>query len=210
MTEDPPDDHASPHPHDDNAPIHIPGAGTIGMVLLIASLSMLFVASMVAYILIRSKTVAAQTTPTWPPPGLPHAPNSLWLSTIVILITSVTIQFAFNAIRRDDEKKLLKWLWTTFALGCLFLALQTFNWFEFYRAIPPGTQLQGAYLGMFYTLTGLHAAHVIGGLIPLAIVIHFARKGRYSRNFHPGVRYSTIYWHFLDAVWIILFTLLYF
>ena len=95
-------------------------------------------------------------------------------------------------------------------LDACFLFLQTFNWIEFYRAIPAGTQLQGAYLGMFFVLTGLHAAHVMGGLIPLGIVIAFAEKGRYSRNFHPGVRYSTIYWHFLDVVWVILFSLLYF
>ena len=65
-------------------------------------------------------------------------------------------------------------------------------------------------MGMFYVLTALHAAHVIGGLIPLIVVYIKARRGRYSRNFHPGVRYVTAYWHFLDVVWVLLFLVLYF
>jgi cytochrome c oxidase subunit 3 len=91
----------------------------------------------------------------------------------------------------------------------IFLLLQGANWLEFYLKIR-ATPLEGAYLGMFYVLTGLHAAHVVGGLIPLGIVIYRAGRGRYSRNFHPGVRYVTAYWHFLDVVWCVLFATIYF
>ena len=194
--------------------IHIAGAGTTGMAILIVSLSMLFIASMVAYITIRMQTElrlrAAGHTITWPPPGTPAIPSTLWISTFVILLTSVTIQLALNAIRRDNRKAVLRNLYITSALGLVFLALQTLNWWEFYSALHPGTTIGGAYLGMFYVLTGLHAAHVIGGLVPLAIVTVRASKGAYSRNFHPGIRYSTIYWHFLDAIWIVLFCVIYF
>ncbi|HVX85234.1 MAG TPA: cytochrome c oxidase subunit 3 [Phycisphaerae bacterium] len=184
--------------------LRIGGAGTIGIAVLLVSLTVLFATSIFAFLLVRFRE------PVWPPPGFPPIPRTLWLSTIVILASSVTIQRAANAIKRDNQRTLLRMLWATFALGLLFLALQTLNWIEFYDRLAPSTQVRGSYLGMFYVLTGLHAAHVIGGLIPLAVVIHVARRGKYSRNYFPGVRYSTAYWHFLDIVWIILFCVLYF
>jgi len=190
--------------HDpDEKPPHIPGAGTFGMAVLIVSLSMLFLASMMAFIIMRLKATV------WPPLGLPRIPNSLWLSTLIIPLASVTIQLAHNAVRRDDTKRLTFHLTATFIVGLLFLMLQSVNWLEFYLAARH-TLFQGSYLGGFFILTGLHAAHVIGGLIPLGVVIYRARKGQYSRNYHPGVRYAAVYWHFLDVVWIMLFCLLYF
>jgi cytochrome c oxidase subunit 3 len=183
--------------------VQIAGAGTLGMAMLIVSLSMLFIASMVAYLFIRSQSTV------WPPIGMPPVPTSLWLSTIIILAASVTAQMAHNAVRRDQDARLTRNLIATFVIGMLFLIMQTINWFEFYLRIR-NIQLTGAYLGMFFVLTGLHAAHVIGGLIPLAFVIHRARQRRYSANFHPGVRYITIYWHFLDIIWVALFSVLYF
>jgi cytochrome c oxidase subunit 3 len=184
------------------------------MAILVVSLSILFAASMVAYIIVRMQIQLrlreAGYADTWPPPGMPHIPNTLWLSTVVILISSVTIQRAFVAVRRDKLAALRRNLVATFTLGVLFLVLQTLNWCEFYFAIKPGMQIFGPYLGMFYTLTGLHAAHVVGGLIPLAIVTVRAFKGKYSGNYYPGVRYSTVYWHFLDAIWVVLFLVIYF
>lgn len=181
--------------------IHIPGAGTFGMAVLILSLSMLFSASMAAYMFIRSHTE------NWGR-AMPHLPRSLWLSTLIIVLASVTIQRAHGAVRRGQDRRLTSNLTATFVIGVVFLLLQTFNWWEFYQAIRH-IDLSGAYLGMFFVLTGLHAAHVVGGLIPLGIVIGRAGRGRYSPNFHPGVRYLAIYWHFLDAVWVALFCVLY-
>ena len=191
----------------DRGVVHIAGAGTIGMTILLISLSILFLASMAAYLIIRH-----QSPYSWPPPGFPHVPQSLWISTFVILLSSVTIQLAMNAVRRDNhlrapQRKYLLW---TFIVGVAFLVLQTINWIEFYRAIERSAEFQGAYLGMFFVLTGLHAAHVVGGLIPLAIVYQRARRERYSRNYYPGVRYVTAYWHFLDAIWVVLFLIIYF
>jgi cytochrome c oxidase subunit 3 len=184
--------------------LHIPGAGTAAMGILLVSLTMLFAASTVAYLVIRSRAT------TWPPPGFPPVPRTLWFSTVVILASSVTVQMALSAIKRDQERGLVRMLWATFGLGLLFLILQGLNWWEFYSRLAPNVEVRGQYLGMFYVLTGLHAAHVIGGLIPLAVVTVAAMRGKYSRNFHPGVRYSTAYWHFLDVVWVVLFCVLYF
>ena len=107
------------------------------MILLIASLSVLFVASMVVYVAIR-----IQTHP-WPPPGFPPVPNSLWFSTVVILSASVTIQMALSAVRRDDEKGLTRYLWMTLFVGVAFLCLQTFNWMEFYGGIRSDADAAG-------------------------------------------------------------------
>jgi cytochrome c oxidase subunit III len=187
----------------DQGNLRVPGAGTFGMGVLLISLSMLFGASVMALLVIRGRSGV------WPPRGMPRAPSSLWLSTVVMVLASLAIQRARNAIRRDEPERLTRFLGVTLVLGLLFLGAQTFNWIEFYVAIRD-LEFMGAYLGMFYVLTGLHAAHVVGGLIPLVVVLGRARRGRYSREFHPGVRYLAMYWHFLDGVWLILFCLIYF
>ena len=94
----------------------------------------------------------------------------------------------------------------TTMLGVAFLASQTVNWFALVAAkLTAKTNLYGF---TFYMLTGLHAAHVVGGVIPLGVVTVRAWRGRYSSSFHPGVRYCGIYWHFLAAVWLVLFIML--
>lgn len=186
--------------------IHIPGAGTMGMVILVISLGMLFIASLVAYGLIRFGRFGDHP---WPPPGFPPPPASLWLSTVIILISSITMQWALRSAKKDRQKGLVNGLLITQILGWLFMALQVLAWLQFYLRIAPAVQFSGPYLGTFYVLTGLHAAHVLGGLIPMAIVYVRAKRGLYHPNYHPGVRYSTIYWHFLDAVWVVMFVLIY-
>jgi cytochrome c oxidase subunit 3 len=188
--------------------IHIPGAGSIGIVILIASLSILFAASMVAFLAIRFQYMQSHNG-AWPPGGMPHLPQSLWISTAVILSASVMVHKALKAVQAEDDKGLVRYLWATMAVGGLFLILQAANWWEFWRALG-NTSLEGPYKGMFFVLTGLHAAHVVGGLIPLAVLLPRAAKSRYSRNFHPGVRYVAAYWHFLDVVWCVLFCMIYF
>jgi cytochrome c oxidase subunit III len=202
-------EHLSPdsdHPVSADSPkqLHIPGAGTLGMYLLIASLSVLFMASVLAVLIKRLQSKQ------WPPAGLPPIPKSLWLSTIVIIAASFAIHKALQAARNENEKALRRNLLATFIIGILFLLMQMLNWVEFYVALKNHAILGQAYLGTFFILTGLHAAHVVGGLIPLAIVYVRARQGRYSRNFHPGVRYVAIYWHFLDVIWLLLFAVIYF
>ena len=199
----------------------------MGMYLLVAALGMLFAASVVGYLVIRS---AHQP---WPPPGFPVLPQSLWLSTLCILLCSVTMRRALGAVRRGEKgdrsllperpegccaqkapvpffaRALCRNLAFTLALGVAFLALQTFAWWQVVRQIQQPSENLGPYLKLFYVLTGLHAAHVLGGLGTLAVVTRRAWAGRYSPSYYPGVRYSAIYWHFLDAVWCVLFVVVY-
>ncbi|MFH0982206.1 MAG: cytochrome c oxidase subunit 3 [Planctomycetota bacterium] len=77
---------------------------------------------------------------------------------------------------------------------------------------PPGpaaTASTGMYMFSFYLLTGLHGAHVIGGLVPLTVVTTKAFRGRYTRDYYPGVKYVAMYWHFLDVVWLVMFVVIF-
>jgi cytochrome c oxidase subunit III len=187
----PPDDRAAP------API---GTGRLGVKLLVLALSMLFAASIVGYLVIRSRAAV------WPPPGVPRLPGTLWISTLIIVISSFTMQSAVRAARTDRRRPLGTWMLLTTLLGVAFLVSQTVNWFALVAAnLTARTNLYGF---TFYMLTGLHAAHVVGGVIPLGVVTARAWRGHYSSASHPGVEYCAIYWHFLAAVWLVLFTLL--
>lgn len=175
--------------------------GTFGMAVFLLALAVLFAANMVAYLMIRIRSE------TWPPPYAPPLPAGLWVSTILILLCSTTIHWARQGIAADHQRTLRAALILTFVFGVLFLASQTHNWFELAAAYT-GTRMD-LYAFTFYMLTSLHAAHVIGGLVLLAVVAVKAFLGRYTAQYHPGVRYAAMYWHFLDVVWLILFTVMY-
>jgi cytochrome c oxidase subunit 3 len=174
-------------------------AGTFGMYLLLAALGMLFAASLVGYWVIRS-----QHQP-WPPPGFPRLPGSLWISTLVILLASVTIQRAVSAARLGAVAMLRSQLLMTLLLGLVFIGLQTWAWFQVWQQLRAAATAAGPYQKLFYVLTGLHAVHVLGGLAPLAVTVRRAFAGAYVPSNHPGVRYCAMYWHFLDGVWCVLF-----
>jgi cytochrome c oxidase subunit 3 len=174
--------------------------GLLGMKLLILALSMLFAASIFGYLVIRTRAAA------WPPPGVPRLPGTLWISTLIIVISSFTMQSALRAARTDRQRALRNGMVLTTLLGVAFLVSQTVNWFALVAAnLTAKTNLYGF---TFYMLTGLHAAHVVGGVIPLAIVTARAFQGRYSPGGHAGVAYAAVYWHFLAAVWLVLFAVL--
>lgn len=177
-----------------------PGTGTLGMWFFLLSLAVLFAASLVAFIVVRGR--AEQ----WPPPGMPRLPSGLWLSTLLLLAASGTVQWALAAARAGRQTALRAALASTLALGVLFLVSQTANWMGLVRAQMAMTA--NLYAFTFYMLTGLHAAHVVGGLVLLAVVNVRAIRGRYGPGYHPGVLYSAMYWHFLDGVWLVMFALL--
>jgi heme/copper-type cytochrome/quinol oxidase subunit 3 len=176
--------------------------GAMGMYALIVALGVLFAASVVGYLTIRS---AHQP---WPPPGFPVLPRTLWLSTLAILAASVAIQRALGAVRRADLRATCRGLVLTLGCGLAFLGLQALAWWQVVRQIET-SGASGPYVKLFYVLTGLHAVHVLGGLGPLAVVTRRAFAGRYDAQSYAGIQYSAIYWHFLDAVWCVLFVVVY-
>lgn len=171
------------------------------MWIFLAALGMLFLASVVGYLVVRLRAEA------WPPPGMPRLPSGLWASTLVLLGTSVAIHLALRNVRVGKTNALRRWLVVTFALGAAFLAMQAANWWDLVTA-DVTWRTRNLYAFTFFMLTGLHAAHVVGGLVSLGVVLIKAWLGRYDSGYHPGVLYAAMYWHFLDAVWVALFVVL--
>jgi heme/copper-type cytochrome/quinol oxidase subunit 3 len=198
----------SGHPEGRGSPDHLASApalldaGTFGMIVFIVALSMFFAASIAIYLLMR------QLHQPWPPRGFPALPATLWLSTLDIVFSSITIQGAVAAARDDEKIGLRRNLLATLLLGLGFLALQSYAWYKVWTQVA-AAELSSTYLKMFYALTGLHAVHVLGGLGPLVVVTIAAYQGMYGRKKSAAVRYTAIYWHFLDAVWCAVFTVVY-
>ncbi|MEW6337963.1 MAG: cytochrome c oxidase subunit 3 [Acidobacteriota bacterium] len=174
--------------------------GRMGMVVLLASLTMLFAAGIAGYLVIRARAEV------WPPPGVPPLPGGLWLSTVLILLSSATLYWAVDGIRHEDRRALRLGLSATAALGLAFLASQTVSWFALVAA--EGRPQASLFAFTFFVLTVLHALHVVGGLVPLGVVTARAWRGAYTRDVHAGVEYTAMYWHYLDGVWLVLFAVL--
>ncbi len=178
-------------------------AGTVGMRLFLLSLGVLFCASVIGYVSIRLLAIRG-------PLDVPPLPRGLWLSTLLLVASSGTIQAALLAARRGSQGRLRAGMAATSALGAGFLAVQALCWIQW--AAPMRESVAEAervfVLTSFYVLTGLHALHVLGGLVVLSIVTAHSFAGRYSPDDHAGVVYCGMYWHFLDAVWLVLFATL--
>ena len=173
------------------------GAGALALTLFLMALAMFFAASVVGFLLIRARQ------PEWPPAGSPPLPGGLWLATLVLVAGSAAAQAALGAIRKGSQRGLRTGLIATLALTVLFLGVQAANWSALAReGLTPGRNLFGF---AFYILTGMHAAHVVGGLVVLVLVAAKALRGGYSAGYHPGVRSVTVYTHFLTVVWIVMF-----
>jgi cytochrome c oxidase subunit III len=173
----------------------------LAMVALFASLSVLFTASIVAYLITRF------SASVWQTPAMPSLPHGLFASTAMLVGLSWFIQKAVSAIQHNRHEALLKNLWLAFLFAFAFLIGQGLNWtYMREAALAPG--IRTLYPFTFYLLTGLHAAHVVGGFVPLGIVLGRARRREYSSSNHEGVLLCAQYWHYLGVVWLILFTTL--
>jgi cytochrome c oxidase subunit III len=174
----------------------------LGMLLFIASEVMFFGGLFAAYFNAR-----AASTEWRPPPGAPELeilPIPLPL-TIVLVASSFTMQFGVWAIRRGAQRRLTWWVALTLALGVAFLIGQIYD----YTTLGFGIS-DGIFGTTFYTLTGFHGAHVFGGTVGLTILLARSLRGQFSAGNHVAVEAISIYWHFVDVVWIALFTTIYF
>src|SRR5262249_20843454 len=124
--------------------------------------------------------------------------------TVVLVTSSFTMQAALSAVKRGDNRGLVRWLKITLALGALFLLLQLFDYSELGFGLR-----DGVFATLFYTMTGFHFAHVFGGGLFLYLVLLQAYRGEFSPQEHTAVEAGTLYWHFVDIVWIGLFTTYY-
>ena len=125
------------------------------------------------------------------------------INTVVLLTSSLFVVLAHHAIENKDRAKAFKYLWLTIALGGVFMLIKAY---EYTTEISHGfTMHRNIFWSFYYTATGLHAFHVLAGMIIMAIVSFGVKKGENLQR----VEYIGIYWHFVDIVWIFLFPLLY-
>ena len=168
------------------------------MLIFIASLAMIFAASILGVMVVRLDDEGV-----WPPAGMPALPVTLLWSTVVLLASSATQFLASRAANRGDGRGLRRWMIVTLALAIAFLGMQAWAWSDLVdRGLDFSRHL---YAWTFYFLTGLHAIHVIGGVIPMVFVTARAVRLEYTRENYRGVAYVAMYWHFLDVAWVVLY-----
>ena len=171
----------------------------LGMVLFIASEVMFFGGLFAAYFNIRA------TADEWPPNGIEELHATLpAIFTVLLVLSSVTMQIAVFAIRRGDVRALTRWTAITILLGVVFLCGQVYDY-----STLDFTIRDGVFGSTFYMLTGFHGAHVFGGVVYLIIVLMRSMTGQFSARHHAAVEGASMYWHFVDVVWIALFFTLY-
>lgn len=146
---------------------------------------------------------------TWPPQDLPHLVNSLVLTNTAILIaSSFTLHWAHVAIRNENRRNFLLGLAVTLLLGVVFIGGQVYEYYEF--IVHSDFNLTtGIFGSAFYGLTGLHGLHVSLGAVIIGIVFVRALRGQYSAERHVSVSTASMYWHFVDVVWVFLVVVLY-
>jgi len=181
----------------------------LGMLLFICSEIMFFSGLFAAYFSVRA------SAGVWPPivldsPELTEAFNlhaEPWFAlilTIILVISSFTCQFGVWAIRRGDRTGFIRNFAVTLILGIAFLIGQGYD----YATLGFGLS-DGVFGTTFYTLTGFHGAHVFGGAIMLSVILYRGLAGQFSARHHDAVEATSLYWHFVDVVWIALFSTLY-
>jgi cytochrome c oxidase subunit 3 len=173
------------------------------MVVFLASWAMMFGTLFFAYGFIRARSLV------WPPLGVPALPLGLpALNTAILLASSFTFARGLAQLRRGQARALPAWVAATLVLGAIFLALQVEVWLSVYSA---GLTFStgGIYGSAFYALTILHALHVVAGLFVLSWVLIRSLRGKYTEHNQVNVRVCTMFWHFVDIVWVLMFLTLY-
>jgi cytochrome c oxidase subunit III len=189
--------------HDAHAPRGTDTA-LMGMLLFIASEVMFFAALFGAYFNVRS------TAATWPPEGTEFI-NPQWLPVIVTAIlvsSSFTMQIAIRRIRKGDRRGMNRAIALTIMLGVLFLFLQLYDYISLVGNDNFGIN-SGVYGTLFFTMTGFHGAHVLGGVVGMTVILIRGLQGQFSAKHHVAVEAVSAYWHFVDIVWVALFSTIY-
>jgi cytochrome c oxidase subunit III len=174
-------------------------ASTLGILLFIASEVMLFGSFFTAYFFVRVVNGAP-----WPLPPF-HLPVFVaGVNTAILLTSSFTMHWALQSIKRGNRAGLQAGLVLTFFMGLAFLLTQVLEY-----ARVGFAPRDGSFGTIFYSLTGLHGAHVFVGLSLLAMATIRAFRGHFSPQAHWGVELPGIYWHFVDVMWIVVYTTIY-
>ncbi len=178
----------------------LPSRGTVGIACLIVAESAVFIIFVVAYIFYLGKSISGPS-----PRDVLELPI---FGTICLLSSSLTVYFSVAALRKNQVRLCSLWLAATVLLGSIFLAGTAQEWYQliYKDGLTIRTNLFGT---TFYSLVGLHATHVIAGLLMLILVLAFGLLGRVSERHAERLEILSLYWHFVDAVWVVVFTVVY-
>ncbi|GIX47205.1 MAG: cytochrome c oxidase subunit III [Candidatus Tectimicrobiota bacterium] len=175
-------------------------AAKLGMWWFLASEIVTFGGIIVAYLVFRL------AHPQWLEEAAHLSVPIATFNTLVLLTSSLTMVLAFAAVDRGDERRVATWLALTVALGLVFVLVKAYEWrHEIAAGRVPG---ESGFWGFYYGMTGLHALHVLGGVVVNACLLIAALRRRLEPIAHR-VEMAGLYWHFVDIVWIFLFPLLY-
>jgi cytochrome c oxidase subunit III len=190
----------------------------LGMLLFITSEVMFFAGLFAAYFALRAG-YTEDGIHIWPPSAYADLLNPFTLftengqlnlilpATIILVASSFTCQFGVWAIRRDDHRGFQRNFAVTLGLGITFLLMQAYDYTVlFHEGLSMGSTPFGT---TYFTLTGFHGAHVFGGALMLAVVCYRGMAGQFTSKHHDMVEATSLYWHFVDVVWILLFSILY-
>jgi len=180
--------------------------GKLGMWVFLAGDAMSFGGLIVGYGILRNGSS------NWPVPAHVLGINLTAFMTFLLICSSVTMVLSLSAIKRGDQSGLKKFLFLTVLGGAAFLGLQVYEWTHL---IERGMTITGNPFGAalfgttFFVLTGFHGCHVFGGVVYLSCVLIQALRGRFGEQHHNEVEIAGLYWHFVDLVWILIFTFVY-
>ncbi|MBE9004191.1 heme-copper oxidase subunit III [Fortiea sp. LEGE XX443] len=185
--------HHGEHGHDEE------GNKMFGFIVFLLSESVIFLSFFAGYIVYKL------TTPNWLPPGVEGLEvKDPSINTVVLVASSFVIYLAERALQRHNLWGFRLFLLATMAMGSYFLVGQAIEWSNLTFSFTSGT-----FGGMFYLLTGFHGLHVFTGiLLQFIIFVRSFIRGNYDSG-HFGVNATSLFWHFVDVIWIVLFILLY-
>ncbi len=174
----------------------------VGVIVALASEIMLFGAFFTAFFYVRYSNY-----PVYPPEPFEIPGDGTAINTAILIASSFTMHWALVSIKRGNRRGLTIGLAVTLLMGLIFLGLQVREYAVLHH--EGFTPEHGAFASVFFGLTGLHGMHVVVGAVLLAMVLVRTLRGHFSPEHHMGVELSGIYWHFVDVVWVVLYTLVY-
>jgi cytochrome c oxidase subunit 3/cytochrome o ubiquinol oxidase subunit 3 len=187
-------------PHSPNENWVQPSRGVVGMACLIVAEAAIFIIFVVAYIFYIGKSLNGPY-----PKDVLELPI---LSSICLLSSSLTVHWAVSSLHKGKRHACTLWLAATVLLGGIFLAGTAQEWYDL--IVNKGLTIQTNLFGTtFYSLVGLHASHVIIGLLMLAVALFFSLRGDLRHEHTERLEVLSLYWHFVDAVWVVVFLVVY-
>ena len=195
---DAPAPHAPVYDYDSGPPVD---RGKFAMWLFLATEVMFFTGLIGTYIVLR------MGTPAWPNPENRLAVDITAANTFLLITSSWTMVRALQAIQAGDKKGLVRWLFGTIVGGTIFVSVQVYEYAELIRhGSTPDVDI---FWSTFYAMTGFHGLHVVVGVIWLVCVWVSALRGSCTADSHLRIELAGLYWHFVDLVWVLLFTIVY-